>query len=373
MIDRQVLKTIIKRIKGPKALVLFGARQVGKSTLLKQIETHFTKPILKLNGDEADVRNLFTELTSTKLNAIIGQNKTLLIDEAQRINDIGLGIKLITDNRKDVKVIATGSSSFDLANKLNEPLTGRKWEFKLYPLSYSEMVNHHGLLTERRMLENRLIYGYYPEIVTSQGDEIVLLKTLVDSYLYKDVLVLEKILKPEKLQRLVKALAFQIGSQVSYHELGKTCGLDNQTVERYIDVLEKAFVIFRLSSFSRNLRNELKQSRKIYFYDLGVRNTIINNFNQLEFRNDVGALWENFIIMERIKHLHYNEKQANIYFWRNTDQQEIDYIEEADGKLMPYEFKWKTNNKTKFPKSFIQAYEAEGQIITPENFEAFIL
>lgn len=373
MIERQVIKTIIKRIKGPKALVLFGARQVGKSTLLKQMEPHFEKPMLKLNGDEADVRNLFTELTSSKLNAMIGRNKTLLIDEAQRIKDIGLGIKLVTDNRPDVKVIATGSSSFELANKVNEPLTGRKWELKLFPLSYCEMVNHHGLLTERRMLENRLIYGYYPEIVTNSGDEKMLLKTLVDSYLYKDVLILEKILKPEKLERLVKALAFQVGSQVSYHELGKTCGLDNQTVERYIDVLEKAFVVFRLSSFNRNLRNELKQSRKIYFYDLGVRNTIINNFNQLEFRNDVGALWENFIIIERIKQLNYNEKQANIYFWRNTERQEIDYIEEADGKLMPYEFKWKANTKTKFPKSFMQAYEAEGQIITSENFEAFIV
>lgn len=373
MIERQVIKTIIKRIKGPKALVLFGARQVGKSTLLKQMEPHFEKPMLKLNGDEADVRNLFTELTSSKLNAMIGRNKTLLIDEAQRIKDIGLGIKLVTDNRPDVKVIATGSSSFELANKVNEPLTGRKWQLKLFPLSYCEMVNHHGLLTERRMLENRLIYGYYPEIVTNPGDEKMLLKTLVDSYLYKDVLILEKILKPEKLERLVKALAFQVGSQVSYHELGKTCGLDNQTVERYIDVLEKAFVVFRLSSFNRNLRNELKQSRKIYFYDLGVRNTIINNFNQLEFRNDVGALWENFIIIERIKQLNYNEKQANIYFWRNTERQEIDYIEEADGKLMPYEFKWKANTKTKFPKSFIQTYEAEGQIITSENFEAFIV
>ncbi len=373
MIERQILKPINKRLKDSKALVLLGARQVGKSTLLKQLEKDFTQPILRLNGDEADVRLLFEDATSTKLNALIGQNKTIVIDEAQRINNIGLGMKLITDNRSDVKVIATGSSAFELANKLNEPLTGRKWEFKLFPLSYSEMVKHHGLLTERRLLENRLIYGYYPEIVTHLGDEKDLLKTLVNSYLYKDIFILERILKPEKLERLAKALAFQVGSQVSYHELGKTCGLDNQTVEKYIDVLEKAFVVFRLSSFSRNLRNELKQSRKIYFYDNGVRNALINNFNPIDSRDDVGPLWENFLIIERMKHLHYNQKHCNIYFWRNTDQQEIDYIEEADGKLMPYEFKWKANNKTKFPKSFIHAYEAEGQIITSENFEEFIL
>ena len=252
----------------------------------------------------------------------------MVIDEAQRIEDIGLRLKLITDQINDVQLIATGSSSFDLANKINEPLTGRKWEYKIYPISFKEMVNHHGLLEEKRMLPHRLIYGYYPEIVNNPGEEKEILKQLSDSYLYKDILMWEQIKKPDKLLKLLQALAFQVGSQVSYNELAQTCGMDSKTVEKYIILLEQTFIIFRLGSFSRNLRNELKNSKKIFFYDNGIRNALIANFSPAETRTDIGALWENFLISERVKALHYSNKWSNYWYWRTKEQKEIDRSEE---------------------------------------------
>src|SRR5690606_6271522 len=290
------------------------------------------------NGDEADVRTLLENPTSTKLKAIIGKAKTWVIDEAQRIENIGLCMKLVVDNIKGTKMIATGSSAFELANRINEPLTGRKWEYYLYPLSYGEMVEHHGLLDEKRLLSHRLIYGYYPEVVLHPGEEGERLKELTGSYLYKDLLTWENIQKPDKMERLLQALAFQVGSEVSYNEIGQWVGLDNQTVERYIGLLEKAFIVFRLGSLSRNLRNELKKSRKIYFHDNGLRNAVINDFNPVNLRNDTGALWENFLMSERIKWLGYQRLFTNRYFWRTTVQQEIDYVEERDGVMQAYEF-----------------------------------
>ena len=374
MINRLLIPKILHRLADEKVIILLGARQVGKSTLLQQLEKDFAKPIMYWSGDEGDVRNFLDSPTSTKLKMLIGNNKTLVIDEAQRIENIGLVLKLIVDHIKEVKVIATGSSAFELANKTNEPLTGRKWEYQMFPLSFHEMVNHHGLIAEKRLLEQRLIYGYYPEIVNQPGDEIQRLKQLSDSYLFKDILIWERILKPDKLEKLLQALAFQVGSEVSYNELGQLAGLDNQTVEKYIQLLEKTFIIFRMGALSRNLRNELKKSRKIYFYDNGLRNAIINNFNSAGLRNDIGALWENFLMSERKKSLAYAEKHCLQYFWRTHGQQEIDYVEENNGEISAFEFKWSKKAQGTFPKSFMDAYQPKRtEIISPENFEGFVM
>jgi predicted AAA+ superfamily ATPase len=372
MIERTLQKALQKKLKDNKAIIILGPRQVGKTTLLNILFS--SSNTLWLNGDDSDTRSLLEKPNATKLKSIIGKHKYLIIDEAQRIQNIGVCIKIVTDQIKNVKVIATGSSSLELANKINEPLTGRKWEFFLYPLSFQEMVNHHGLLTEKRLLENRMLYGYYPEVINNPDEAKSIIKSLADSYLYKDILIWENIKKPEKLERLVQALAFQIGSEVSYNELGQTCGLDKETVEKYIQLLEKAFIIFRLNSFSRNLRNELKKSRKIYFFDNGIRNAVINQFSPLASRNDKGALWENFIISERFKHTHYEQIYCNRYFWRTTAQQEIDYIEEKDGKLFAFEFKWNSKKKTIFTKTFINEYHPkQTDTISPDNLEDFLL
>ncbi len=372
MVERLIENRIKTKLNSGKAIILMGARQVGKTTLLKNLFQN-SNETLWLNGDEPDIRGMLDNITSTRLKAIINNKKYIIIDEAQRIEDIGLKLKLITDNIPNVQLIATGSSSFDLANKINEPLTGRKWEYHIYPISFAEMVAHHGLIEEKRLIPHRLIYGYYPDVVTNTGDEKDILKQLSDSYLYKDILMWEEIKKPDKLLKLLQALAFQIGSQVSYNELGQICGLDSKTVEKYIILLEQTYVIFRLGTFSRNLRNELKKSRKIYFYDNGIRNALIANFSQIELRNDTGALWENFLISERQKINHYNNNWCNSWFWRTIQQQEIDYIEEEDGIISAYEFKWKGSKSCKTPTQFAKAYpEAKFQVITPDNYEAFL-
>jgi uncharacterized protein len=373
MIERVLLPVIRDKMKNGKAIVLMGARQVGKTTLLKNIFEN-AQDVLWLNGDEQDVRNLFESISSSRLKMLIGKNHFLIIDEAQRIPDIGLKLKLITDQLPEVQLIATGSSSFELANKINEPLTGRKWEYTLFPLSFGEMVQHHGLLEEKRLIPHRLVYGYYPEVVEHPGDEKDILKQLSDSYLYKDLLMWEQIQKPDKLIRLLQALAWQIGSQVSYNELGGLCGLDSKTVEKYLQLLEKTYIIFRLGSFSRNLRNELKFSRKIYFYDNGIRNALIANFSQIENRNDTGALWENFLLSERMKRNHYAGAWKNSWFWRTRESKEIDLIEETDGQITAFEFKWNPGAKCIIPKSFLSAYEGSTfHLIHRDNVEDFLL
>jgi predicted AAA+ superfamily ATPase len=349
-----------------KALIVLGPRQSGKTTLVKSMAEKYGDTILWWNGDDFQVRSMLSVLTVANLRNLIGRSKLLVIDEVQRIENIGLCIKIIVDNIPGVKVIATGSSAFELANRINEPMTGRKWEYFMLPFSYKEMVNYHGMLKERSSLDHRLIYGYYPEVINSPGDEIPVLKQLADSYLYKDILTWEKIQKPEKMERLVRALAFQIGNHVSYHELGQMTGLDNQTVEKYIDLLERAFIVFRLGSLSRNLRNELKSSRKIFFYDNGIRNSI-------DMRDDTGALWENFMMAERLKYLHTHEVWCNRYFWRTHAQQEIDYIEEHSNQMHAFEFKWNPQAKGKIPAAFLKAYPAhKTAVITPENFSDFL-
>jgi predicted AAA+ superfamily ATPase len=373
MIERVLKDNIAKRVESRKAVIIMGARQTGKTTLANAIFGD-RDDCLWLNGDEPDVRALFENITSTRLRALIGKNNVVVIDEAQRIKNIGLKLKLITDSMPDILPIATGSSSFDLANKINEPLTGRKWEYALYPLSFEELVNDHGLLEEKRMLPHRMVFGSYPEIVTSQGEEKALLKMLSDSYLYKDILSWENINHPDKLSTLLSALAYQVGSQVSYAEVGQICGLDPKTVEKYIALLERAYIIFRLGSFSRNLRNELKSSRKIYFWDNGIRNACISNFAQIESRTDIGALWENYIISERMKANSNHEIFTNSWFWRTQQQKEIDYVEEADGKISAYEFKWNPKAKVSSPAAFLSGYPGSAfSVISPENCEEFLL
>ncbi|MCW3123876.1 MAG: ATPase, partial [Flavipsychrobacter sp.] len=356
MIVRTLQEAIIKRMFKGKAILIFGSRQCGKSTLVETLLENQEQKWLYLNGDEADVRDMLSNTTSARLKNIAGDNKIVFIDEAQRIPGIGITLKLFTDQLKNIQVIATGSSAFELSDKVNEPLTGRKYEFMLYPLSFSEMAGHHGLLQEKRLIEHRMVFGYYPEIVTKAGEEKELLKLLAGSYLYKDLLMLEQIKKPVLLEKLLKALALQIGSEVSYHELAQTIGADKGTVEKYIDLLEKAFVIFRLPALNRNVRNEIKKGKKIYFFDCGIRNAIINDFNRIGSRTDTGALWENFVIAERMKYLDYKDKDTTLYFWRTTQQQEIDLVEEEGKLFKAYECKWSKAGRSKFPQTFTANY-----------------
>lgn len=373
MIQRILKEQIKNQMFTGKAFILLGSRQTGKTSLLADIFPS-EKDVLWLSGDDVDVQSMMETMTAQRMRTLLGDRKIVVIDEAQRIKDIGLRMKVITDQMKDVQLIATGSSAFELANRLNEPLTGRKWEYQLYPLSFGEMVNHHGLLTEKRLLTHRLVFGYYPEVVTSIGKERDILKILSDSYMYKDVLALGSIKKSDKLQTLLQAIAFQVGDQVSYSELASTVGIDVKTVESYIDVLEKCYIIFRLPSLSRNLRNELKNNRKIYFYDNGIRNALISNFSPMELRTDSGALWENFAISERIKFTSYSHLWCNRYFWRTHEQKEIDYVEDRDGQLSAFEFKYSTKKKVIVPKHFAEAYpSATFKVITPDNFEEFVL
>lgn len=374
MIPR-VLEPVLKKnlFKG-KALLLFGPRQCGKSTLIENLLVNQEQEWLYLNGDDADVREMLTNTTATKLRSITGNKTIVFIDEAQRIPNIGLTLKLFTDQIKKIQVIVTGSSAFELSSQVNEPLTGRKYEYMLYPLSFAEMVQYHGLLQEKRLIEHRLIYGYYPEIVIKANEEKELSKLLASSYLYKDLLMLEQIKKPVLLEKLLKALALQVGSEVSYHELAQTIGSDAKTVDKYIDLLEKAFVAFRLPALNRNVRNEIKKGKKVYFYDCGIRNAIINNFKTVQNRTDVGALWENFVIAERMKYLHYKGMDAKQYFWRTTQQQEIDLIEEQGDQLTAFEFKWNPKSKVRFSQTFTDNYPtATTHIIATDNIEDFLM
>lgn len=372
-IERLLKKKIEARFFKEKAILIFGPRQCGKSTLVQEILKD--REYLHLSGDDNEVREALSNTNAAAFKLILGGNKILFIDEAQRIPGIGLTLKIITDQIKTVQVIATGSSPFDLSSQVNEPLTGRKYEFMLYPLSFAEMVNHHGFLIEKALIEHRLIYGYYPEIVTKESEAKELLKLLAESYLYKDLLMMDLIKKPLLLEKLLKALALQVGSEVSYHELAQIVGANKQTVEKYIDLLQKAYVVFLLPALNRNVRNEIKKGKKIYFYDCGIRNAIINNFKSLASRTDAGALWENYVIAERMKFLRYENIDVNHYFWRTTQQQEIDLIEEQEGgDLHAFEFKWGKQDKVRFPKTFTTNYpDAGASVISKENIESFLL
>ncbi len=374
MITRFLQQNIENKLFMGKIILLIGARQVGKSTLLRSIAQNRKEETLWLNADEGDIRNaLNNATTSSELFQLFGTAKLIIIDEAQQIEQIGLKLKLIIDNRPDLQIIATGSSAFELLQKSNEPLTGRKIEFKLYPISAAEMINHSSWLEENRLLETRLVYGNYPEIINNPGQEKTILNELVNSYLFKDLFRYGQIKKADTLERLLQALAFQIGNEVSYNELAQTVGnIDPATVEKYVDLLQKAFILFKLPALNRNLRNELKKGKKIFFYDNGVRNTIISNFNSPNLRNDKGALWENYMISERIKRNEYCNQISNTYFWRTFDQTEIDYIEEYGGKMNAFEFKWQIK-KQKMPSLFMENYLVEqAQFIDTDNYYEFI-
>ena len=373
MIIRKIQKTIESKLFKGKIIIITGARQVGKTTLLKMIAENYDKDKIYLNCDEPDIRSILTEATSTKLKEVVGKNKLVLIDEAQRVKNIGITLKLFADQLSDYQVIATGSSALELSNEINEPLTGRKYEFNLYPFSLQELLQKSNWLEVNRLLEERVIYGMYPEVVLNAEDKIPLLKNITSSYLFKDVLSYQDIRKPEILEKLLVALSAQIGNQVSYNELSNTLRIDKDTIAKYINLLEKAFVIFKLPPFSRNIRTELSKMRKIYFYDTGIRNALLYNFNRLEFRTDVGPLWENFLITERLKLNIGENKFSKSYFWRTRQHQEIDYIEETENQLNAFEFKWNINKRIKFPKTFLTAYpESKPQVIDRENYYSFL-
>jgi hypothetical protein len=367
---RKIQQSVEERLGGGKAIVLIGPRQVGKTTLLREILKN--KDFLFLNGDDPTVRQILNSPNTQEIQNIIGEKKFVFIDEAQRIENIGLTSKIITDYFPKVQLLLSGSSAFDLNNQINEPLTGRKWEFELFPISWAELENSVGYLEAKQQLNLRLIYGMYPDVLTSVGSEKEVLKELVSSYLYKDVLALSGIRKAEVLDKLVRALAFQVGSEVSYNELSQLVGIDKNTVSNYIDMLCKAYVIFKLPSFSKNLRNEIKTNQKIYFYDNGVRNAVIGNLNFLETRGDKGALWENFLMSERLKVLRYSKSDARMYFWRTVRQQEIDYVEENAEEIKGFEFKFNPKAKIKIPKLFGETYNTEVEIINTENFRGFL-
>ena len=375
MYKRDLQSVIQERCFQGKAIILLGARQVGKTTLLKKIIQEQHVDALYLNCDEPQTISALTNCNLKELQMIVGANKFVVIDETQKVDNIGLTLKLIVDNMPDVQVVATGSSAFELRNCLNEPLTGRKFEYQMFPISSNEIYQSSGYIDLKGALETRLIYGSYPDILNHANDARELLRMLTDSYLYKDILATDNLRKPDVLDKLLRALAFQVGCEVSYNELAQIVGTDSKTVERYIELLEKCYIIFRLHGLSRNLRNELKKAKKIYFYDNGVRNAVIQQFAPLELRNDAGALWENFFISERIKRNHYQQNYCNIYFWRTKSQLEIDYIEEQNGQMTAFEMKWNPKKaNASIPESFLNSYDVkETVVITPDNYLDYLL
>jgi predicted AAA+ superfamily ATPase len=372
MINRTQQSEIDSYLFKGKAILVFGARQVGKTSLIKN--TIKGQSYLWLNGDEPDTQLLLENITTDRLKALVGNNRILVIDEAQMIHNIGLLIKRMVDNFPEIQIIASGSSAFELADKTKESMMGRKLELQLFPFSYSEMVNHTNFIEETRLVPHRLVFGYYPEVVTNLGSEEKILNDLVDGFLYKDILNLDGIKKSATLQKLVQMLAYRIGSEISYTSLANDLGINRLTVEKYIDILEKNFIVFSLPAFSKNQDNELKKGRKVYFWDNGLRNRIIKNFNPIELRDDFGALWENFVISERKKKLSYEQSFKDTYFWRNTQQAEIDFIEIKNTEIEAFEIKYNPNVKVKFTKSFTEKYHPKTtEVIHKENFWNYLL
>jgi len=363
-------------IQPGKVIVIYGARRVGKTTLLRKfLEEINNELVLFVNGDDVVAREFLENQSIEKLKDFVGQHRYLVIDEAQYIHKIGINLKLIVDHIPDIKVIATGSSSFDLAHDVGEPLTGRKFVLKLFPLAQMEISYTEKPHETRANLENRLIYGSYPEVVTLRDNKMreEYLRELIASYLFKDILALEGIRYSEKLVRLLQLLAFQIGNDVSLAEIGRQLGMSKNTVERYLDLLEKVFVIFRLSGFSRNLRKEITKSSRYYFYDSGVRNAVVGMFNPLKLRDDAGRIWENYIVSEMRKHREYQRRSSRFYFWRTYDKKEIDLVVEEGGKLSGYEIKWKQRRVTP-PKDWIENYpQATFEVLQRDNYLNYIL
>ncbi len=364
----------LKRLAVPaKVVVIYGPRRVGKTTLLKKYLEE-EENYLFISGEDIFVREFLSSCSIEKLRTFIGTKRLLVVDEAQFIPDIGLNLKLIVDHLPEVKVIATGSSTFDLAKHVGEPLTGRKSVIRMYPISQIELNKLENAAQVKANLESRLIYGSYPEVITSKSDQEKqeYLHELVSSYLLKDILAFEGIHKSKKLFDLLTLLTFQLGKEVSHHELATQLGISKATVDKYLDLLEQVFVLVNIRGFSRNLRKEVTKTSRYYFYDTGIRNALINNFNPLRLRDDVGELWENYLVMERLKLQQYKSLMANNYFWRTYDQKELDWIEEREGKLYGYEFTW-GEPKTKPPKLWRETYpESYYECIWPENYLSFI-
>lgn len=373
-IQRAVEATIKNRLVAGKVNLLVGARRVGKTFLLKKIVQDINEPYLWLSGDDESTHDLLAELTIANYKRITSGISLLIIDEAQMIKDIGLKMKLMIDEIPNLKIIASGSSAYALSYKVGEPLVGRAFWQKIFPIAQNELKHHENYVDTVRNLEERLIYGSYPEIFqwkTLQEKEAYL-KEILNSYLFKDLLVFDEIRNSDKIRTLLKLVAFQLGKEVSYDELGKQLGMSKNTVEKYLDLLSKVFVVYKVGAYSKNLRKELSKSSRWYFYDNGIRNALIDNFKPLSLRNDVGELWENYLMVERLKKNNYEQNFKEIYFWRTYDQQEIDYIEEKSQEIEAFEFKW-GNTKAKIPVAFANAYpEAKFSVITKENYLDFI-
>jgi predicted AAA+ superfamily ATPase len=374
MVKREIQDNILSKLFKKKILIVYGPRQVGKTTLIKELVKHVNKPTIFFNTDDFDVKAMFEKPTIARLKSLAGDYKLIIIDEAQRIENIGLTLKLFCDEFPGVQVIASGSSAFELSDKIKEPLTGRSMEYKLFPLSWMEMSRHTSVIHEHGALSQRLVYGYYPEVINNPGNEKNELASLAGNYLYRDVLAQENIRKPWLLDALLKAIAVQIGSEVSYNNLSKLVKADVKTIEHYIDLLEKSFIIFRLPAYNRNVYTELKKGKKIYFWDLGIRNALLGNFTPAENRNDLGALWENFLIVERLKNNSYTNKQINPFFWRTINQTEIDYVEESNKKLDAFEFKYIESRKRRVPEDFAKGYPGSTyETISKENYIEWLI
>lgn len=373
-IQRAVEATIKNRLVAGKVNLLVGARRVGKTFLLKKIVQDINEPYLWLNGDDESTHDLLAERTIANYKRITSGISLLIIDEAQMIKDIGLKMKLMIDEIPNLKIIASGSSAYALSYKVGEPLVGRAFWHKIFPIAQNELKHHENYVDTVRNLEERLIYGSYPEIFqrkTLQEKEAYI-KEILNSYLFKDLLVFDEIRNSDKIRTLLKLVAFQLGKEVSYDELGKQLGMSKNTVEKYLDLLSKVFVVYKVGAYSKNLRKELSKSSRWYFYDNGIRNALIDNFKPLSLRNDVGELWENYLMVERLKKNNYEQNFKEIYFWRTYDQQEIDYIEEKSQEIEAFEFKW-GNTKAKIPVAFANAYpESKFSVITKENYLDFI-
>ena len=375
MIQRKILDDVGESLqKSNKIVIIYGARQTGKTTLSNVVISKFEGKVLKINADELKYVETLSSRDFQKMKLLIEGYDCLFIDEAQRIPDIGINLKIIHDNMPDLKILVTGSSSFDLANQLNEPLTGRTITYKLFPLALCELHTEMNIFELKDLLNIYLIYGMYPGLLafdSAMGKEKHL-NELSTANLYKDILELSVIRNPSKLRDLLKLLAFQIGSEVSIRELSQNLNLDQATIDSYIDLLEKSFIIFRLGGFSRNLRKEISKKHKFYFWDTGIRNSLINNFSPFGFRNDLGALWENFVIAERLKYLSYNNLNTLSYFWRTYTGAEIDYIEDRNGRLSAFEIKSKRQN-AKVPKTWSDTYGGDFFTIHQDNFQNFLL
>ncbi|MCK5413030.1 MAG: ATP-binding protein [Candidatus Pacebacteria bacterium] len=371
-INRSIEPKIRKNLFKGKVVIIYGARQVGKTTLSKKILADFKEDGKYLNCELASVQQGLSVIEAERIKSFLGDYKLVVFDEAQNIKDIGKILKVMVDTYPDIQIIATGSSSFDLADKISEPFTGRNFTYLLYPLSIREVVNQFDAFYGEAKIESILRFGFYPEVFSLSDEQAKdRLDEISSNYLYRDILRFDGIKKTDVVNKLLMLLALQLGQEVSYIELGRQLGINRLTVEKYIDLLEKSFIVFKLRSFSRNKRKEISKSVKIYFYDIGIRNSLIQNYNPLEMRDDIGALWENFCIVERKKLLEEKGLRTNSYFWRTYSQKEIDYVEESEGKIAGYEFKWNSKKTYRLPKDFVEKYDAKVEIINRDNFWKF--